>query len=265
MRKLLLSTAALGMIAAGGASAQVVNDLDLILQGLTTIQTSAEAAVSNVAGVAQNSADIDASIVIDATGQGGATAANDAAASNSASDSALLAITGLELGSAFSFAGDGAGNTSLPLIDCTTLADGDSGAGECGLDVDGLLAASTASASAAASNAASATQVATTQDFGAVAATAIGAANLHTIDTTMNGVTTATGSASNSSSTAASASSDIVFAASVNALNVAENSANIDAFFDGTFTGGNVSFDSIETTAIGAVNSGGIIALINGD
>lgn len=265
MRKLLLSTAALGMIAAGGASAQVVNDLDEILDGLTTIQTGAEAAVSNVAGVAQNSAAIDASIVIDATGQGGASAASDAAASNTASDSALLALTGLSLGSEFSFVG-GDGTASLPLIDCEADATGTgAGAGECGLDIEGLLAASTASASAAASNAAAASQVATTQDFGAVSATAIGAANLHTIDATMNGVTSVTGSAANSSNTAASATSDTVFAASVNALNVADNVANVDAFFDGTFAGGNVSFDSIETTAIGAVNSGGIIALINGD
>lgn len=262
MRKLLLSTAALGMIAAGGASAQVLDSVDDILAGLTTIQTGAQAAVSNVAGVAQNTAEIDASIVINSLGQGTAEQSRTFTLDDSLDTTAMLSVRDLSNTAGFSFADEGGGFASLD--DCLVGAAGDeSGSGECILSVERLLEEATENTRLRISDGASASQRATTQDFGAVAATAIGAANLHDINIAMSGVTAGASSAANTSTTAANAASDTVFAASVNALNIADNAAEIDASFTGDFLDGNVSFKSIATTAIGAANIGGISAAIN--
>jgi hypothetical protein len=270
MRRALLTSAAVIALSATGASAQVIgaNTLDSIINNVMTT------ANANFAGIAVNTAAIDGRINIDSTGQGGATAAASAAADTSSTSSTAnsLSVGGVS----FENQGGAGGPVAVVdiqstllggLVNCdVTTGGGSSAAGECNFGIESIdLAATTdTTATSAASNAINATQEATTQNFGAVAALAAGAVNSTTMDLTEVGGSVQTGSAASTSNTAASATFSELSGAGMTGIAYAGNEGAIFGSATILLSGGNIGFDSISTTALGAANTATITATVVG-
>lgn len=263
MRKLLLTTAAVSMLAATGASAQVLASVDAIVDTVTNTTAGLVANVGVVTSFANNQADIDGSIDISGLG----------AVGGSVTDSIITDATGTLTGLTFVNGGSATGASgTAPNIDvsstipalgvvCDVTAEGDtSSAADCNLGATSLTIADIITDTNTTVNNAT-----TQMDFGAVSSAALGAVNSGAVTAVVNGAAAISSSAANSSSTASSAALDSVEAATVVATSAAYNDATtVDGSIGIDLDATSATFASIGTTAAGAINSGAISATING-
>jgi len=266
MRRALWTTAAVIALSATGASAQVVGT-DTLEDIINQVMVNANA---NFAGIVVNDGNIDGSINITSTGLSGGT-------SNASSSSDNTVFTNVDqslTAAGFSQTNQAASGTGLVFIQTTnplTACNVDGGGLgsttlECNTSLESLNIADTDTTvtNAVASATSSSTSDATTQNFGAVAALAAGAVNNTTMTLTEVGGSVQTGSAANTSNTAASATFSELSGAGMTGIAYAGNEGAIFGSATILLSGGNIGFDSISTTALGAANTATITATVVG-
>jgi hypothetical protein len=255
MRKILLSTAAFGMLAASGASAQVLATIDDLV-GTVTGATPNTAVFS---GIAENSGFIDGSVNIDGAGMVESSNLSDSTSDFSTSlDSVLFTNNAqgstLVGGSTVSILSNVAG-----LVNCDAQSAADGAEVGCDFGAEGVNFNDLVTTVSTVANAS------TQMNFGDVSSLAVGAVNQIDMDVTMSGASSITDLAANTTDTASTAVLNALEAASVVGTTIAWNNADIDGSANIDLGMTSASFSSIGTTAAGAINTGTITSMINGE
>lgn len=258
MRKLLFTTAAVSMLAATGASAQILASVDALVDSVIGGAAST-AGTSNTAvftTFANNAAAVGGNVDINiaASAAAGSVSAN-------AADTTSGALSGLNFQQAVSSAGAGSANTNATIdaltLDCLSGTTGTAPAAACGLILGALNLSTDASTSSVTTN------LAQTVNIGAVTTAALGAVNSGTITAVMSGASSASASAAETSLTASNASANAAEAASMVATAGVFNTGAINGGVAVDFTNMTGSVGAISTTAAGAINSGNVNGSIN--
>lgn len=226
MNTKMILAAAIVAVSGTAASAQVLQDLNLMVNTLTT----------NVGGtvidISTNLNTINGNIDLDLTGQNGletddSTTANDI-------------INATDVGLDLDISATGLGSLDL------------------GVDVGGYLNDDTLT------TAATSMASATSMTFGDLATQAVGAINSSTNSLTETASTIMSSSDTNASSTAASAMFDSAAGSGLFSLSGAGNFADINGQIEITAGGGDFEFGDLSTTAAGSINTGQITAAFIG-
>jgi hypothetical protein len=226
MNTKMILAAAIVAVSGTAASAQVVTEINTLMNTLTT----------NVGGtfadIALNFNAINGSVDISENGQN----AGDNSTDNSITDLYVISEVDADL----DLSGLPGGSVDLGL-DIGSLSDNDS-----------IL------------NVVTATTEATTMNFDDIATTAVGAVNSGTMSLTEGAASIISGSATNASSTAASADFASLVGSGVAGLQGAANFADITASITVSGNGGSMDFETLSTVAAGAIDSSSITAIFVG-
>ncbi|PQO22724.1 hypothetical protein C2I36_11430 [Rhodobacteraceae bacterium WD3A24] len=258
MKRIFLSAAAIAAISATGASAQVVgvNTMTDIING---VMANASA---NFAGIAVNDQDINGFIDINSTGSAGGST------SEFNIDSETIGIGSLGItndAEQSSLAGGGLANIAINssltgIYDCDVSAVGDASSGACGLTAGEVSFSDTLDTTSLTENGGM-----TSQEFGAVSALAAGAVNDTTLAITEVAGTVSTAAEAATSNTSSSSSFDLATGSGVSGFGYAGNEGIIDGSATINLAGGNIGFESIGTTAAGAISTTDITASFIGE
>lgn len=255
MRKLLLSTAAFGMLAASGASAQVLTTIDTLVD--TVIGGTPNTAVFS--GIAENAGAIDGSVNIDGAGMVESSNLSDSTTDLGTSLGAVNFTNNAQASTTIGGSTSSITSNVAGLVNCDLGAAGDATEVDCAFGAEGVNFNDLVTTATAVANAS------TQMDFGAVSSLAVGAVNQIDMNVTMSGASSITDSAASTTDTASSAASNALEAASVVGTTIAWNNADIDGSANINLGMTSASFESIGTTAAGAINTGTITSMINGE